>query len=145
MTVILNCRADLTLEAARRVAWDGEDVVLGAASQQAITQARARFMALIDDPEITIYGVTSGYGQNARVRLTPEQRKVHADRPLSGSDVASLQFVISEYPSVLNPVIDSRTSPACSMGTSAVTRDDGVILPDSTTRSMSGWHRAGIW
>jgi histidine ammonia-lyase len=81
MTVTLNCRADLTLEAARRVAWGGEGVVLGAASQQAITQARARFMALIDDPEITIYGVTSGYGQNARVRLTPEQRKVHADRP----------------------------------------------------------------
>jgi histidine ammonia-lyase len=81
MTITLNCRADLTLEAARRIAWDGEGVVLGAASQQAITQARARFMRLIDDPEITIYGVTSGYGQNARVRLTPEQRMVHADRP----------------------------------------------------------------
>ena len=53
MTVTLNSRADFTLGAAHRVAWGGEEVVLGAASQQAITQARARFMALIDDPEIT--------------------------------------------------------------------------------------------
>ncbi len=40
------------------------------------------FLALIDnDPEITIYGVTSGYGQHARIRLDPAQRKAHARRP----------------------------------------------------------------
>ncbi len=81
MTVTLNSRADFTLDAARRVAWGGEGVVLGDASQRAMAEARARFMALIDDPEITIYGVTSGYGQNAKVRLSPDQRKTHANRP----------------------------------------------------------------
>jgi histidine ammonia-lyase len=81
MSVTLNSRADFTLETARRVAWGGEGVRLGAASQTAMAEARARFLRLIEDPEITIYGVTSGYGQNAKVRLTPEQRKVHADRP----------------------------------------------------------------
>ena len=81
MTVTLNSRTDFTLGAARRVAWGGEGVVLGAASQRAMTEARARFMALIDDPEVIIYGVTSGYGQNAKVRLEPDQRKAHAARP----------------------------------------------------------------
>ncbi|MFQ5567595.1 MAG: aromatic amino acid lyase [Paracoccaceae bacterium] len=81
MTVTLNSRADFTLEAARRVAWEGEGVVLGESSRKAMAAARARFMALIDEPDVTIYGVTSGYGQNARVRLDPDQRKAHANRP----------------------------------------------------------------
>ncbi len=81
MTITLNNRADFTLEAARRVAWGGEGVVLGAASQKAMTEARTRFLRLIEEPDTVIYGVTSGYGQNARVRLTPDQRKTHADRP----------------------------------------------------------------
>jgi len=81
MTITLNSRADFTLEAARRVAWGGEGVVLGEASQQAMVEARARFMRLIDDPEITIYGVTSGYGQNAKNRLKPDERRAHAAHP----------------------------------------------------------------
>jgi histidine ammonia-lyase len=80
-TVTLNRRTDFTLNAARRVAWGGEGVVLGAASQRAMRDARARFMALIDDPEVAIYGVTSGYGQNAKVRLESDQRKAHVARP----------------------------------------------------------------
>ncbi len=81
MTITLNSRADFTLGTARKVAWGGEGVVLGAASQQAMTEARSRFMELVDDPDIAIYGVTSGYGQNAGVRLSPDQRKAHAARP----------------------------------------------------------------
>jgi histidine ammonia-lyase len=81
MTITLNSRADFTLEAARLVAWSGEDVVLGEASQQAMSEARDRFEKLIEEPETVIYGVTSGYGQNAKTRLTPEQRKKHAARP----------------------------------------------------------------
>lgn len=81
MTVTLNSRADFTLGAAHRVAWGGEGVVLGGTSQHAMAEARARFMRLIDDPDIVVYGVTSGYGQNAKVRLTPDQRKAHANRP----------------------------------------------------------------
>ena len=36
---------------------------------------------LIEDPALTIYGVTSGYGQNAKIRLTHDQRKAHAKQP----------------------------------------------------------------
>jgi histidine ammonia-lyase len=81
MTLILNSRADFTLANARRAAWGGEAVILGEASQSAMAAARARFLRLIEDPEITIYGVTSGYGQHARFRLKPEERKAHAARP----------------------------------------------------------------
>jgi histidine ammonia-lyase len=81
MTLTLNSRADFTLENARRAAWGGEAVVLGEASQAAMTDARARFLRLIEDPEITIYGVSSGYGQHAKFRLKPEDRKAHAARP----------------------------------------------------------------
>ena len=81
MTITLNSRADFTLEAARRVAWGGEGVILGEVSQRAMAEARTRFLRLIEEPEVIIYGVTSGYGQNARVRLAPDQRKAHADRP----------------------------------------------------------------
>jgi len=81
MTITLNSRADFTLDTARRVAWGGEGVVLGEASQRAMAEARTRFLCLIEEPEVIIYGVTSGYGQNAKVRLAPEERKAHANRP----------------------------------------------------------------
>lgn len=42
--------------------------------------AREQFDRLIEDPALTIYGVTSGYGQQAKIRLTPEERKAHAAR-----------------------------------------------------------------
>ena len=79
--ITLNALADFTLDAARQVAWEGEAVELGPRSKSAIGEAHARFEQLIEDPEITIYGVTSGYGQNAKVRLSPEERKTHANRP----------------------------------------------------------------
>ena len=81
MTITLNSRADFTLDAARSVAWGGEGVELGPESERQITEWRERFERLIEDPEITIYGVTSGYGQNAKVRLDAEGRKAHANRP----------------------------------------------------------------
>ena len=76
MTVLLESRADFTLEAVRRVAWDGEGVELGPGALAAMQQGRDRLERILDhDPEVTIYGVTSGYGQFARRRLTPEERK----------------------------------------------------------------------
>lgn len=83
MTITLDSLADFTLDAARRVAWQGEGVALGPRSQAAIADARARFERLLEDPEVSIYGVTSGYGQNAKIRLSLEERKTHANRPPS--------------------------------------------------------------
>ena len=75
MTVLVETRADLTLEAARRVAWHGEGVELGERALAAIARGRIRLERILDhDPESTIYGVTTGLGRLARKKLTAEQR-----------------------------------------------------------------------
>jgi histidine ammonia-lyase len=81
MTVVLNTRGDLTLEALQRVAWQGENVSLSASAKARIKQARGDFMTLIAREDIVIYGVNSGYGHQAKRRLTPEERKLQAVAP----------------------------------------------------------------
>ncbi len=81
MTVIVDTRQDFSLEHVRRVAWGGEALVFGAKAKAKMKAARLDFMALVDDPAITIYGVNTGYGQHARNRLNAEQRKTHAQQP----------------------------------------------------------------
>ena len=80
MTVLVETRADFTLETARRVAWDGEGVELGTKALTAMQQGRHRLERILDhDPEVTIYGVTSGVGHYARKRLAPEEREQWAN------------------------------------------------------------------
>ena len=81
MSIILNRRSDLTLENCKRVAWDGETIELGATARMAIAKARVDFLELITREDITIYGVNTGYGHQAKRRLTPEERKAHAQLP----------------------------------------------------------------
>ncbi len=81
MTLVVRTRADLTLDAFRRVAWRGEPVMLHADAVACMRDARAAFERLLDDPGVYIYGVTSGYGQRASVRLTREERREQAARP----------------------------------------------------------------
>jgi histidine ammonia-lyase len=87
MTVVLRERSDLTLDAFRRVAWDREDARLDVDALRAIDAARVAFMALIEDGSITVYGVTSGFGDRARLQLTSEERarqaREAADRGVS--------------------------------------------------------------
>lgn len=143
MTLTLNSRADFTLNNARRAAWGGEAVVLGEASQAAMAAARARFLRLIDDPEITIYGVTSGYGQHARVRLKPDQRKAHAARP-SIAPAASWGDPVPDR--VARGIVFARlanfveghaaVSPAIANGVAAML--DGRKLPQVPARGQGG-------
>jgi len=82
VTLTVDTRRDLTLAAVHRVAWTGESVALAPAAVARMEAARARFMALLeDDPDITIYGVTTGFGQMARQKLSPDQRRAQAARP----------------------------------------------------------------
>ncbi len=86
MTVTLASRDDLTLDAFFQVAWQGRPVALDEAVIQRMTECRAAFLKLLDaDQDIVIYGVTSGYGQMAHLRFTPEQRREHARRPPSAA------------------------------------------------------------
>jgi histidine ammonia-lyase len=89
MPAHLASRADFTLDNYRLVSWGGESVVFADSALARMAEVRHQFLDLLDsDPEITIYGVTSGYGQHARLRLSPEERRQHARRPPYGSYVA---------------------------------------------------------
>lgn len=82
MTLVLESRRDITLAAYCRVAWQGEAVRLDERALAAIDRARQAFLALLDsDPDLVVYGVTSGYGQMAHLRFSPEERKAHAQWP----------------------------------------------------------------
>jgi histidine ammonia-lyase len=79
MTVVLTRRADVNLEAFRRVAWQGEDVRLFDTALQVIAACRRSFLQLIEkDPDLVIYGVTTAMGELASRRLGPEERDRHA-------------------------------------------------------------------
>ena len=81
MTVTLRTRNDITLAAAEKVGWQGAGVAIAAEALERMAVSRAAFERLIADPDITVYGVTSGYGQHASVRLAPDERLRHARRP----------------------------------------------------------------
>ena len=101
MTLTLKQRDDITLDAVYRVAWQGEPVTLHEAALARMKTCREAFLRLIDsDENIVIYGVTSGYGQMAHLRFTPEERRDHARKP-------PLAAAISAFSEPVGPVRDS--------------------------------------
>lgn len=84
MTVTIARRSDLTLETFRRVAWEGERLLLAAGVSERIEAARRAFLAYVDSqPGAAIYGVTSGYGANARRRMAEEEAAAFHARSLA--------------------------------------------------------------
>ena len=79
MTVVLDTRWDVSLDAFYRVAWQREPVQISDAAMHKIAASRASFLDLIErDPSVVIYGVTTSMGEQASQRLTLEQRHRHA-------------------------------------------------------------------
>lgn len=75
-------RADFGLKEFGLVAWATNGVDIPDSALEHIRWAREQFLSLLDyDPNQVIYGVTTGYGQKAKIQLTPEQRKAHAPTP----------------------------------------------------------------
>src|SRR3954449_5683276 len=77
MTLSLATRADLSLDAVRRVAWEGQGVELAETAVERIDACHAAFAALVaarlaEDPGALIYGTTTAPGDGAAVALTPE-------------------------------------------------------------------------
>jgi histidine ammonia-lyase len=77
MSVRISTRADIDLEAVRRVAWDGEGVDLAPEALERMDAAHESFLALVaarlaEDPGALIYGTTTAPGDGAAVALTPE-------------------------------------------------------------------------
>jgi histidine ammonia-lyase len=79
LTVILNNRWDVNLDAFFRVAWQREPVRISDTALQRIASSRAGFLEMIErDPSVVVYGVTTSMGEAASQRLTVEQRNRHA-------------------------------------------------------------------
>jgi histidine ammonia-lyase len=82
MTLLVETRDDFTLDAYRRAAWQGEAVRIADAAVARMRESRARFRAMLDaEPQMVIYGVTTGYGQMASKLLDAEARRAQAARP----------------------------------------------------------------
>jgi histidine ammonia-lyase len=80
VTVEIATRADIDLEAVRRVARGGEAVRLTPVALERMDRSRAAFLRLIDRPEVVVYGVTSDYGDRASVKLDASERRAMAGR-----------------------------------------------------------------
>src|SRR5262249_4383510 len=84
--ITLHSRADFTIDSYRSVAWQGRPVAIANGALQRMADCRTSFLRLIDgDPDLTVYGVTSGYGQFAPIRLSAEARPAHPRTPPFGS------------------------------------------------------------
>ena len=78
MALALGSRDEITLEVFERVAWRGEAVRIETAALERADATRKAFLALLARPEVTVYGVTSGYGDRAGGRLDDEERRRQA-------------------------------------------------------------------
>lgn len=79
MTVVLDTRWDVSLEAFYRVAWCRENVRISDGAMQRITASRTAFLSLIEnDPTVVVYGVTTSMGERINERLSLEERERHA-------------------------------------------------------------------
>jgi histidine ammonia-lyase len=75
MTVELRSRHDITLEAFRRIAWNGEKIIVPEDILRSINANREHFLVFLErNPEVHIYGVNIGAGDAAGTRLTVEQQ-----------------------------------------------------------------------
>jgi histidine ammonia-lyase len=79
MTVVVNRRADFTLDNFRRVAFGREGVEIGPLARDAMAAARRGFLALLDsDRTAFIYGITSRPGVEVATAVAPEQQREYA-------------------------------------------------------------------
>jgi len=79
MTVVVNRRADLTLDNFSRVAFAGEDVEIGPVARDAIAAARRGFLALLDsDRTAFIYGTTTRPGGEVATAVPPDEQREYA-------------------------------------------------------------------
>ncbi|HEX8104068.1 MAG TPA: aromatic amino acid lyase [Solirubrobacteraceae bacterium] len=80
MPVTVSSRADLTLDAFRRVAWEGEAVALGAGVEARMDRSRAAFERFVaarvaEDPGALLYGVTTGPGDAGGAVISDRARE----------------------------------------------------------------------
>jgi len=84
--------ADLTLEVFEQIVWDGNRVVLAPALLDHVAARRASMMEVLADGR-DVYGVTTGMGYLAGVRLSLEEQQNHQANLLLGRAVGGPPFL----------------------------------------------------
>lgn len=84
--------ADLTLEAFEQIVWDGSPVVLDPALLGQVAASRARMLEVLADGR-DVYGVTTGMGYLAGVRLNEAEQQNHQANLLLGRAVGGPPFL----------------------------------------------------
>ncbi len=136
MTVTLDQRADISLDAAYRVAWQREDVVLSASALARIDECRRSFLALVEsDPSMFVYGVTTGFNQAAKTPLDDDgrarqaQRKPFAAAVLFGDPLPE-RVVRTMVLSKLTTFIEGHAAVTPELAQAVATMLDGRVLPN---------------
>jgi histidine ammonia-lyase len=83
MPIILHTRADLTLDNYRAVVWGGERLLLSERTLATVAEVRAAFLRYIEKHPGAVYGVTSGYGYNARKQMAADEAAAFHRRSLA--------------------------------------------------------------
>jgi len=142
VAVTLASRADITLEAFERVAWRGESIDIAPEALERIDAARAAFLRLIEQPEITVYGVTSGYGDRAGVRLGVEERALQAKQAMhaAGSFGKPLPERVARgiVLARLANFLDGHAAVSARLATAVADLPDGGRLPSVPERGNGG-------
>ena len=123
--VVLGSRFDITLDAFERVAWGRDPVRVAPKALARAAEAREAFLRLAGRPDVTIYGVTSGYGDRAGERLDDEERRGQApaaayragsfgeplpERVVRGIVLARLANLVDGYAGVSSRLIEAVAS-----------------------------------
>lgn len=83
ITVVLNSLEDFNLETLRRVAWEGEPVGFGPRAVATMRTAREQFLGLLElEPDLYVYGVTTGYDDAAGRLVDRDARERLATKPV---------------------------------------------------------------
>jgi histidine ammonia-lyase len=82
MTVVLESIKDFSLDTVKRVAWDREPVAFGSQALARMRTARQEFLDLLErEPDLKIYGVTTGYDDAAGNLVGPQERARMITKP----------------------------------------------------------------
>ena len=143
MAITLNSRSDFTLENCRRVAWGGESVVIGEAAKAKMAKARTGFIELVAQPDITIYGVNTGYGHHAKQRLDAAAQQKHAAAPTfhraaSWGDALPERVVRAMVFARLTNFIEGHAAISPSVAAKVAAMLDGGPLPPVPARGQGG-------
>lgn len=141
--ITLETRADFTLENCCSVAWGGHAVSLGETARRAMRQTRADFLELIERSDVTIYGVSTGYGHHARKRLDGEGRKLHARQPtyhraVSFGDPLPRRVTRAIVFARLANFIEGHAAISPSVAEAVAAMLDGSELPEVPARGQGG-------